>query len=121
MSSELPKKQNAQSKAKLGKRKRLEAAQQGNAAEPDWVRIPRANIIHRRQALGLSQGNVAAAAGVSQAYISAVETGIRVLDFERLFQLAVILRTTAAALVTPDYFTGTTNIDDDLRHTQVRK
>ena len=113
--------QDVRKKRKPGKRVRLEAAQHGDAEEPNWVRIPRANIIYRRQSLGLSQGDLGVAAGVSQAYISAVETGIRALDIERLFQLAAILRTTAAALVTPDYFTGSTNIDDDLRHTQVRK
>jgi DNA-binding XRE family transcriptional regulator len=106
---------------KLGKRVRLEAVRDGDEEEPGWVRIPRANMIYRRQALGLSQGDVGVAIGVSQAYVSAVEKGIRVLDLKRLFELAQFLKTTPAALITPQYFVGTTDIDDDLRHTQVRK
>jgi len=85
-------------------------------------RVIRGNIIHRRLMLGMSQREVAEELGISQAAVSTWETPTysKIPSTERLFGLAAVLKTTVAALTTPDNFVTKADIDDDLRHVQVR-
>lgn len=62
------------------------------------------NLIMRRAELGLAQGAVAEAAGISQTSLSLIESGKQTPSLETLALLADSLHTTPAALLTPEIF-----------------
>ena len=69
--------------------------------------VIRANIVARRAELGLTQTEVAEAAGVTQPYITQIETGLKVPAIEVLASISEALRTTPSALMTPEIFSKT--------------
>ena len=82
-------------------------------------RIVRANMRNRRISLKVSQKGLGEAVGVSQAFISALESPNRPEDvpsLELLAEIAVALQTTVAALTTEGTFGGEVDPDADLRH-----
>lgn len=75
--------------------------------EPNELReVIRENVRNRRKELGLTQAQVAKGAGCSQAKIAQIEGGTCGIPSEELGPLARALRTTAAALVTPNNFSA---------------
>jgi predicted transcriptional regulator len=63
-----------------------------------------ANVRHRREELGISQRELADAAGVPQPVISRIERGDICISFAKLAPLATALKTTPAALQTQNVF-----------------
>lgn len=84
----------------------------------------RANMIHRRTMLGLSQAMLGAALNppISQQAVNNWENknGREFPPQARLVQIAKALDTDLISLYTPGKFKSETDITDDLRHYQVR-
>jgi len=75
------------------------------------------NLKARRRELGLTQTQLAARVGVSQAYLSRIETGTRVADTDLLARLAEALETSPLALMSPDpIFSGRTLSAEEVAH-----
>jgi transcriptional regulator with XRE-family HTH domain len=60
------------------------------------------NTRRYRLALGLTQAKVSIEMGVDRAYISSIERGLQNMTAIRMLELARVLRTTPAMLVTPE-------------------
>lgn len=63
-----------------------------------------ANILGRRQALGLSQRQLAAEANLTQSYVAHMECGRRDPNIEMICRLADALGTTFSTLLQPGAF-----------------
>jgi transcriptional regulator with XRE-family HTH domain len=60
------------------------------------------NARRYRLALGLTQAKVSIEMGADRAYISSIERGLQNMTAIRMLELACVLGTTPALLVTPD-------------------
>lgn len=78
----------------------------------DELSTMRANIVFRRTSLSLKQTELAAKAGIQAAYVSMIENGVKVPTIATLSKIAHALDTSAAALLTPDFFSDT-SVDTD--------
>lgn len=87
-----------------------------------YHRILRGNLRNRRRQLGLTQGEVAEAVGVTAGYITQLESPVlkEFPGLPMLFRLAIALQTSAAALLTPNKYKGEVDADDDLRAPRFR-
>ena len=75
--------------------------------KPEQVReIFRQNLQLRRAELKMTQSQVAKLAGITQAYLSQIESGLSVPPIGLLGPLSGALRTTPDALVSPEIFSG---------------
>jgi transcriptional regulator with XRE-family HTH domain len=80
---------------------------ENNDVTPDeQCDVVASNIFARRTELGFRQGVVAEQVGISRPYLSQIESGIRVPDVRLLARIAVVLRTTSAALCSPENFSS---------------
>lgn len=72
---------------------------------PDELcRVVRANVLARRRELKMTQAALAAAAGVHQPHVAAIERGAKIPTIETIAKLAEALRTTPDILLREDAF-----------------
>jgi transcriptional regulator with XRE-family HTH domain len=68
--------------------------------------ILRKNVRSRRKELGDSQADVAERSGITQEYVTQIESGSRIPTLKVLASLATALGTTPSALLSPEIFSS---------------
>lgn len=74
----------------------------------ELLEVLKTNVRLRRKELGETQAVVAARAGIAQAYLARIESGVKVPSIDVLAQLATALHTTPSALLSPEIFSTAT-------------